>query len=45
MITLELQYTNHDKSRLNMLCNARQLISLYFILVEYCSSGLKIGKI
>lgn len=44
MIRLEVQCMNHDNSRLNMLCNARQLIALDFILVEYSSSRLKIGK-
>lgn len=41
MIRLEVQCMNHGNSRLSMLCNARQLITLYFMLVEYCSSDLK----
>lgn len=45
MIKLEVQCMNHNKSRLNMFCNARQLITLYFVLLEYCSRGLKTGKI
>lgn len=42
MIRLEVQYMNHDSSRLSVLCNAGQLISLYFMLVQYCFCGLKI---
>lgn len=36
---------NHNNSRLDMFCNARLLITLYFVLLEYCSSGFKTGKI
>lgn len=40
-----LPYDQIRKSMLNMLCSTRQLVTPYFMLVEYCSNCPKIGKI
>lgn len=40
-----LLYDQIRKSMLNMLCSTRQLVTPYFMLVEYCSNCPKIGKI